>query len=109
MSIKQESFVKQAAEHFTRGDYRTAREYYFKAATKYGYKFFVANVRLCSERKGSERKIEPSNAKNSAAMESQVGRTNNHQCESNFENNQSSNELKAFIHKENYVGRTLKQ
>lgn len=47
MSNNQEEIVTRAIEHFKCGDYEKARLQFLKAGRKYGYRFFLVNMRLC--------------------------------------------------------------
>lgn len=42
--------VKQAAGHFTQGDYAAAHRLYLKAAEQYGEHLFRANIQICEKR-----------------------------------------------------------
>ena len=50
MSSMQKSIVKQATQHFRKGDYQRAKACYQQAAERYGNQFFEANILLCDKR-----------------------------------------------------------
>ena len=53
MSIMQQSVVKQATQHFKKGDYSRAKACYQKAGELYGTPLFANSIRLCELRLGN--------------------------------------------------------
>jgi len=52
MSSMQQSIVKQATQHFRKGDYQRAKACYQQAGQLYGANLFANSVRLCELRMG---------------------------------------------------------
>ncbi len=52
MSSMQQTIVKQATQHFQKGDYSRAKACYQKAGEVYGTALFANSIRLCELRMG---------------------------------------------------------
>lgn len=53
MSQPSPTIVKQAVEHFRKGNYPQARRHYQQAAHQYGHHLFANSIRLCELRMAS--------------------------------------------------------
>jgi len=59
MSSMQQSVVKQATQHFKKGDYSRAKACYQKAGELYGTPLFANSIRLCELRMSKPRAQTP--------------------------------------------------